>query len=567
MSNKAKILVAITVAIGIFIFNLDINQKAFSFSGGVSGYSGNPATNGGNTCSSCHSGGTIPTVNLTGPSSVQPGTVSTFTFTISGGQQNSGGLNISANGGVLISTQASTRLQAAEITHNQRAIAATDGTISWSFDWQAPTTPGSYTLYAAGLSSNGDSSTTQDDVATLSYVVTVSSAAPQSPTAVILAPMTAQLNTTVSFDASTSSDPDGTINQYEWNFADGSTASGAQTTHIFDTAGTHTVTLTVTDSDNLTNSTFRDITVGGVMVPVANPGGPYTGTEGQVVSFDASLSNHIDPITRYIWDFGDGSAVVQDVVTSTTHTYSKPGAYILTLAVQDANTITGVANTTVMIDAFSPPPPPPDGPTLYTNYCASCHGPLASSAKLNKTAAQIQAAIDANTGGMGGLSSLTPTEVQAIADALAGIGTPPPATGEQRYITLCQGCHGVNGTGGSAKAIVGVSANQITSAISAIVAMQSILLTGTDALDIANFLASGGGTQPPPTTGEEIYTVKCAACHGPAGKGGSAEGIIGASHMEIQKAIQKVVEMQSIPLTNGEAQALATYLSGDEDED
>jgi len=267
MNNNVKNLTTIS----IFVLGMGISQNGFSFNGGISGYSGNPATNAGNTCSTCHSGGAIPTVNLTGPTLVQPGTISSFTFTISGGQKNSGGLDISTDGGSLINTLASTRLQSGEITHNQRATVAGDGTVSWSFDWQAPTLLGSYSIYGAGLSANGNSNATLDGVATKTLVVTVSSSAPQSPTAVILAPMTAQLNATVSIDGSASFDPDGTINQYEWDFGDGKTASGAQTTNSFSAAGTYTVTLIVTDNDNLTSSTFRDITVGGVMVWCRTP--------------------------------------------------------------------------------------------------------------------------------------------------------------------------------------------------------------------------------------------------------------------------------------------------------
>ena len=62
---------------------------------------------------------------------------------------------------------------------------------------------------------------------------------------------------------------------------------------------------------------------------------------------------------------------------------------------------------------------PPDGAALYDEHCAVCHRPLANSTKLGRTAAQIQAAIDNNIGGMGGLSFLTEAEVQAIAEALA----------------------------------------------------------------------------------------------------------------------------------------------------
>lgn len=59
-----------------------------------------------------------------------------------------------------------------------------------------------------------------------------------------------------------------------------------------------------------------------------------------------------------------------------------------------------------------------DGVTLYANNCAGCHGPLATSSKKGRTAAQIQAAINGNVGGMGFLSTLTATQVQAIATVL-----------------------------------------------------------------------------------------------------------------------------------------------------
>jgi mono/diheme cytochrome c family protein len=62
--------------------------------------------------------------------------------------------------------------------------------------------------------------------------------------------------------------------------------------------------------------------------------------------------------------------------------------------------------------------PPLDGAALYGSYCSGCHNPLATSTKSGSTAAEIQSAIDSNTGNMGGLSILNAAEVQAIADAL-----------------------------------------------------------------------------------------------------------------------------------------------------
>ena len=52
-----------------------------------------------------------------------------------------------------------------------------------------------------------------------------------------------------SFDASASSDPDGTVSSYHWDFGDGAsqTTTSATTTHTYATANAYTVRLTVTD--------------------------------------------------------------------------------------------------------------------------------------------------------------------------------------------------------------------------------------------------------------------------------------------------------------------------------
>jgi hypothetical protein len=72
-----------------------------------------------------------------------------------------------------------------------------------------------------------------------------------------------------------------------------------------------------------------------------------------------------------------------------------------------------------------------NGASLYANKCASCHGALAPGKK-GATAAEIQAAIAANTGGMGTLSSLTALEIQAIATFLAP-GAPEPSACTYTY--------------------------------------------------------------------------------------------------------------------------------------
>jgi len=68
-------------------------------------------------------------------------------------------------------------------------------------------------------------------------------------------------NQKVTFDASTSYDPDGAITKYDWDFGDGTKGSGVIITHSYTAPGKYRAVLTVTDNDGLTNSMMKEITV------------------------------------------------------------------------------------------------------------------------------------------------------------------------------------------------------------------------------------------------------------------------------------------------------------------
>jgi PKD repeat protein len=63
------------------------------------------------------------------------------------------------------------------------------------------------------------------------------------------------------FDGSGSSDPDGAIAKYAWDFGDATTGSGATASHTYAAAGTYMVTLTVTDDDRATDTETQAVTV------------------------------------------------------------------------------------------------------------------------------------------------------------------------------------------------------------------------------------------------------------------------------------------------------------------
>jgi len=144
----------------------------------------------------------------------------------------------------------------------------------------------------------------------------------------------------ISLDASGSTDPDGSLVNYEWDMGDGENpVSGETQTYTYIVAGTYTVTLTVTDNDGNTNSVTVTVTVSDGS-PMADAGGPYDAAlVNTAVTFDGSASS--DPngsIANYNWVFGDGGSDSDATLSGTSYTYSAPstpGSYTVTLTVTD----------------------------------------------------------------------------------------------------------------------------------------------------------------------------------------------------------------------------------------
>jgi PKD repeat protein len=79
--------------------------------------------------------------------------------------------------------------------------------------------------------------------------------------------------------------------------------------------------------------------------PVADAGGPYTGTAGVAIQVDGSGSSDPDgdtPLT-YAWDLGDGSSASG---VAPTHTYAAAGIYTVTLVVTDSRGLASEPTTT-----------------------------------------------------------------------------------------------------------------------------------------------------------------------------------------------------------------------------
>jgi PKD repeat protein len=159
-------------------------------------------------------------------------------------------------------------------------------------------------------------------------------------------------NQTIKFNASISYDTDGIIEYYRWDFEsdsiwDTDLNNIATITHIYDAAGNYSVTLQVTDDKEATDTDTQTVTVfeieDGVIPPVADAKGPYTGYVYQNITFDASASYDSDGnIVNYTWDFGDGTIKYG---INPIHFYSLIGTFYVTLTVRDDSGLVGIYRT------------------------------------------------------------------------------------------------------------------------------------------------------------------------------------------------------------------------------
>lgn len=133
-----------------------------------------------------------------------------------------------------------------------------------------------------------------------------------------------------SFDASASSDPDGTVAGYAWSFGDQTTGTGAKVDHTFAGAGTYPVVLTVTDDSGKTTSRTEQVSVTINQAPTAS----FTAACAErVCSFDGTASRDPDgQLTGFAWTFGDGTT---SSASSPSHTYTTDGTYTVSLTVTD----------------------------------------------------------------------------------------------------------------------------------------------------------------------------------------------------------------------------------------
>jgi len=156
-----------------------------------------------------------------------------------------------------------------------------------------------------------------------------------------------QVNQPVTFDGSTSSDPDSgdSVAGYSFTYGDGA-SSGWQTqntiTHTYVTAGTYIASLRVRDTHGTESSTAEvSVTVTGGTTTNKAPVAALSASPAKVgvgddVLLDGTGSTDQDGrVTQYLFSFGDGATLGWTSSSQAVHAYASAGVFTATLQVKD----------------------------------------------------------------------------------------------------------------------------------------------------------------------------------------------------------------------------------------
>ncbi|MBT3209164.1 MAG: PKD domain-containing protein [Bacteroidetes bacterium] len=134
-----------------------------------------------------------------------------------------------------------------------------------------------------------------------------------------------------SFDFSTITTYSGDYT-FEWNFGDGtSSTAGQAVNHIYNSAGTYSVNLIVTQT---TNPNCYSMETASIVIPECLTDGEFTFSD-TYLSVDFSAINTFDLANYSLsWNFGDGSPTI-DNVFDVNHVYSGTGTYTAVLTVSN----------------------------------------------------------------------------------------------------------------------------------------------------------------------------------------------------------------------------------------
>ena len=242
-----------------------------------------------------------------------------------------------------------------ELLDASGAVLATNSSAAVSAAFNLTVSAGTYYIRVSGIGFGDPLTSGYSTYGSLgNYLIVgnvVGIAGKQSPIAAATASVTTGTAAlAVNFSGQNSTDGDGTIVSYTWDFGNGGKATGVSSSCTYTAAGTYIAVLTVTDNDGLVGTSSVAITVAAPanVAPTAVASASTTsGLAPLAIAFSSAGSKDLDgSISSYLWTFGDGTTSSS---SSPSKTYSSAGNYTVTLKVTDNSGASATASVAVSV--------------------------------------------------------------------------------------------------------------------------------------------------------------------------------------------------------------------------
>jgi PKD repeat protein len=230
-------------------------------------------------------------------------------------------------------------------------VTGNDGRATFALTAPAPGSTGNTVeVFATPVGGDANAAVTRSVSIALTGISNSTAPAPQFT----ITPQAPGVGELVTFDASATTDeggPCGNACTYSWNFGEGTTSSGRIVTHRFTAPGMFTVVLTVTDAAGTTATSQQNVTVLRLASPTVtftvSPPEPLFGQEATFTATATAAPGH--SISRFTWNFGDGSAPQTTTSSSITKVFDSPGTKVVTVTATDDLGQTGSFSRTITV--------------------------------------------------------------------------------------------------------------------------------------------------------------------------------------------------------------------------
>ena len=215
---------------------------------------------------------------------------------------------------------------------------------------------------------------------------------PVAVVSVVSGPKVVDLGTSIQFDGSESTDEDGTVVSYKWDFGDGTTGTNKQEIHKFLHPGDFIVSLSVTDDKGAVGTNDRKLTYITVLHPEVSqssdsPPHAIISVKSSVIASGSEIefsgagswswvdnSASTSDITDWSWTFGEETATATG--SSVTHKFGSSGgltattavgSYPVTLTVTDSDGKSDIVYRTIRVISDETSGQTSPDPTVYTS--------------------------------------------------------------------------------------------------------------------------------------------------------------------------------------------------------